>query len=328
MAGEADKQTKIINDARERAHTMYALPECKRARQKKEDDLRCHKRKILDIVKQIYDNERDKLSGFYFGETYFEQRMKALNPLDRKEAEDIVQHGLGDARIQLNKAEKQIAHLQHEANEARQKLHELNAQLKAFKDQNLNERNQPTREQDASANDQIQTLKKHLIDQAAELKAMKETNDAQISENVKAQAIIAKMHQETNEMKARLAAETTPSNKAEEKIKALETKKTDPSGLQDKKRKHVKVFCTEEQQEAFRASVKGFVGALLEPSTNQQSFITSQEIKAAFLHDGQHISSERIFFMELHAQIQTAYPLAKYTHNRDSKGYHGVSLKK
>ena len=113
--GTGDTDAKVINDARDRAKQMYDTYECSRARNEKDEEDRKRKRKIMEIVKQIYDNEYDKLSTYYIGGEFFERRMKALQPSDRKEAEDIIQYGIGDSRIRLAKTEEQVTLLHNEA---------------------------------------------------------------------------------------------------------------------------------------------------------------------------------------------------------------------
>ena len=151
-ADAGTEKTKTLNDARERAKLMYNEFECAWARRlkemeaeseakKKADEAREHKRKILKLVREIYENEYDKTTSYYSSSDYFSRKMCDWSPADKEEADNIVQNGLGDSRTKLKEAERRITQMQKQAqqvtNDNEQKVKDLQSQLRFAKQQHI-----------------------------------------------------------------------------------------------------------------------------------------------------------------------------------------------
>lgn len=136
---ETDDEAKRLNDAHEKAKDMYGQFECIWARKKKAEENATRRRRVLDIVRQIFENEVDKTYSSYWKKDYFASKMQAL-PLDeRQEAEAIVQNGLRScSTTDVEDAEQRIDSIKKEAQHAKEELqkqiHDLATQLRRAKE--------------------------------------------------------------------------------------------------------------------------------------------------------------------------------------------------
>ena len=108
-----DENAKRLNDARDRARQMYYSLNCETARIIKDHEDKKRKREVFRIVQRIYKNHYENACYREDG-PYFEREMEECPADIRKEAEDIVENGLGDTKKKLAAAEKTITLLKEE----------------------------------------------------------------------------------------------------------------------------------------------------------------------------------------------------------------------
>ena len=136
-----DDNAKILNDARDKAKQIYDSYECQRARLEKEHRENKRKREIYRIVQQIYKNQYEKTCSTHPVDPFFEKEMKECTHDIRKEAEDIVENGIGDSYKRLKatehivlKLKEEIENLKHDESIARNSLLDLKKESESTKE--------------------------------------------------------------------------------------------------------------------------------------------------------------------------------------------------
>ena len=105
-----DTKAKSLNDARDKAKQLFYTQNCENARIEVEK----RKRKLFRAVERIFNNHHERLCTVYTDGPFFERAKLDCPPDIWKEAEDIVEYGLGDTRQKLKAAQETILELKQE----------------------------------------------------------------------------------------------------------------------------------------------------------------------------------------------------------------------
>ena len=171
-----DERAKQLNDARDRAKQMHDTFECHWARRKKEEDAKERKRTVLMCVKEIYANEYEKMGWAYMMGDYFKERMNRFSDDVRKEAEDVVEYGLGNSRKELEAAEENITQLEKEMERMKSQVYAFQSREEAYERQ-IN----TARQREAEAAKELQDAERKLRSLQAELEAKQRDVENKIS---------------------------------------------------------------------------------------------------------------------------------------------------
>ena len=315
---ENDHMAKKLNAARDDARQMHDEDVyCKWERDKKEGVKARHQKEVLEAVKDIFANEIDKIdSRFYFSADIFARKMQALPPEVRKEAEDIFQHGMGDARSTLSKAEERISKLQHE-------LHTKNNV-----EQELKKKLTKASEENAFLLSVIEKQAAQIAEITSEKVALVETYEHRMSEMVQQhQDITSKQTNQINELtnQLRMAKEHL-----EEMVSNAESESTEAEQLEGEcKRKKHKSMLIKEQAETMQDAIIEFIENHMAKSSTDQYFLSTHQVITAFTDHGyQNPTNQNAFTKELRNHIVKTFPGARASRRGRYRGYYGIEIKK
>ena len=325
-AAAGTEKTKTLNDARERAKLMYNEFDCAWARRlkemeaeseanKKADEVREHKRKILKLVREIYENEYDKTTSYYSGSDYFSRKMRDWPPADKEEAEDIVQNGLGNSKTKLKEAERRMTQMQQAAQQAttdnEHKVRDLQSQLR-FAKQHHTEMAERMASESIRANDaekKVEELKR----KARETDALLATETARANE----------AEQKVNEMAERLANERA--TLAGKVLEAQQPPEDEEPHAEEGVTTHRKRKSCSGGGDRLSKTIKNFLtNHIVAADANDR--VSTHEMMAAFKEKMDVDTSVTTFSMELSKQMSNAFPFAGHQRKGGFRGYCGITL--
>jgi len=349
-----EEQTKIFNEARERAIACARDPSFreishKRAERKKEKEefkKRQEKSYLLFRMIDILMNEHNKLDANY-DESIFKAKTRDWTPQQFKEAQDSVFYGLHNNRTILDELRSKLKSETERANQAevladtwKQKCAAQQQELKQMKkehatlskqvDQLQTNNNTEKHKADVAVNtiDELlrekQTLQQRLLELTHEQNAHEEairTLQASINEQ-KTRADTA----EANLLRVRTTLETT----IEQETGRVGISRSTAEELKDpsytKKRKHVKHFARAEDETAFQNELTSFLRTTFQQS--KHDFTSTQDMKKSFSSYTSNMPSDQTFFKHLKNQIQIVFPSAlsceKSVSGKRYYGYLGI----
>ena len=286
------ERTQILNNARKQALEMHDTDfNCHWARSKKQEDEKSFKKRVMQLVREIYDNEYQKLASSFYSDSYFQKKLHEWTPEERQEANAIVQNGTSNSRQKLVEAEQRIAKLQKEKEDQQKVVHDQMQKI-----QDLQTQLEARKESSKKLDDALQLM---LGMQKENEEYKKNTNDqAQKIQDLQTQLISAKQ--------TSLAQHTTASAGTEED-------EDEPTAVQkSEKRKHIKLFKTTDQEAAFKQTVGEFVRSKIRTAQHTNSVLTTRQMMTSFIQNGHSTPSQLIFFKEVRAQIKDIFPDSVY----------------
>ena len=308
-----DENAKRLNDARDRAKQMYYSLDCETARIIKDHEDKKRKRAVFRIVQRIYKNHYENSCDVYRDGPYFEREMQECPADIRKEAEDIVENGMGDTRKKLAAAEETITLLKEEikcyqAKEKVDKTHlEAIVEQRKILEKKLNTLISEVKEE---INQQVQCLKE--ITEQIEKEATKESAKLDFLraefENLKHQAHFCG---------------TEHMNASQELEVAQQSADISPKY---KKRKQDSVL-SPDQSFQFKEAIADFIKNHLMPSEIGNSFITTKQIFDVFESQVHKVSNKVSFSRQLIQNIEQSFPRVRKIRRKAHRGYVGLRFK-
>jgi len=299
LAKESNSPSKMLSEARVKALEMHdTLFECKWARQKKRD----HKKKVMELARDILDYEFNKLKSSRFNKAYLQEMLKKWTPLEQQEANAIVQNGISDSKKKLSDAEELIVKLKIETKDKQKIIDQRVEELRKTK-QELADAHQHIAKLQKENNDKQQNVHDQEPPSTSEVPRIEGAGLGQ-GEGTK-----KRKHAKISTMQPQIQARTEGSG---------------PEGA--KKRKHGKVLKTSDEYDAFKQNISDFIQSKIQASQNPRFFTASRQIADAFVKNGFKIESSKLFEKEIRRQLTLKFPDATHTHNNSFCGYRGISL--
>ena len=286
-----DERAKQLNDARDRAKQMHDTFECHWARRKKEEDAKERKRTVLMCVKEIYANEYEKMGWAYMLGDYFKERMNRFPDDVRKEAEDVVEYGLGNSRKKLKAAEENNTQLKKEMERMKSQVHAFQSREEAHERQ-INTAREETRQaeqREAETAKKLQDAERKLRSLQTELEAKQRDVENKISiqhpEGVNFQSLPIK-------------------------------------------RKRREIFPKHEKWMDYSTKVDCFVRQKIVP-VDPIKFVSTQEILEAFIRfDGEnHTIDTNLLLQVMSRQLFLKFPQLIKARESKIRGYKGICLR-
>ena len=119
LNNQDDTRAKSLNNARDRAKQMFETYDFQKARLEKEYETGQRKRKLFRVIERIFNNHYERACVMSTDGPHFERFMQQCPPDIRKEAEDIVEFGMGDTRKKLEESEAFTIRLKQELEDIR-----------------------------------------------------------------------------------------------------------------------------------------------------------------------------------------------------------------
>ena len=323
--GGSDSHAKELNNARDRAKVMYETFDCHWARKQRDEKLVERKKKVLDIVRRIFEDESDKLR-YYYNADIFKRAMSEYPEDMIKEAKGIVENGMGDSRKKLADSESNVVQLQEQIkimeaqnNDYRSKQEIYESRLKAADLQILlfNEQAENSRLREKEKEKQLTKARAEIHERIRHFEEREELNKANaIKQIFLLQVELEKLKDDFNTFVSIEHQKET-------------TYQADGPRCNAKKRKHNRFFSSEDNSTRFKNTVTEFITAHLVPSKNVGDFVYTKDITDMFnmkYPDGNY--SNALFFKELKRQVSNfGFPsYVAYTQQNKLMGYKGLAL--